>query len=184
VFSVWTSRLSRSPASRWAIAVGVVLILASCVPGRPNRVVEADAVGLVSAVNNPAGAERTVELEDGRIIEVPRNATPLNGSGINPGQLLLFGQDFGRSWYARIPLQEVSSVNECYWIAGMAYDELNAVIIVAGEEWRGVGLRLPKRDDFEMPDNVVASDGLYQMGGEYPVGQFCVDINGEVLALP
>jgi hypothetical protein len=55
--------------------------------------------------------------------------------------------------------------------------------MVGGEEWRGVGLRLPKSEDLQVPDNVVDSYGLYQMGGEYPSGSFCVDPGGEVFAL-
>jgi hypothetical protein len=34
---------------RWLSAVGVVLLVVGCVPGRPNRVVEAEVVGVVSA---------------------------------------------------------------------------------------------------------------------------------------
>ncbi|HUF14696.1 MAG TPA: hypothetical protein VMQ46_02275, partial [Acidimicrobiia bacterium] len=84
----------RTLSVRLVSTVCLVLLVVGCVPGRPGRAVEADTVGVVSAVNNPVGAERTVELEDGRIIEVPRNSTALDGSGINPEQLLLFGQDF------------------------------------------------------------------------------------------
>lgn len=163
--------------------VGLILTLAACVPGRPDRLLGADATGLVSDVNNPVGAERTVELEDGRVIEVPRNSTALFGSGISPWQLLLFGEDYGRSWYARLPPDDLSAVDGCYGIAGVAYDEPDAVIIVSGE-WRGVGLRLPKRDDFELPANVVDAQGVYRMATEYPEGRFCVDTTGSVFALP
>ena len=62
---------------------------------------------------------------------------------------------------------------------GQAYDRPDAVIIVK-DDWRSVGIRLPKRDDFEVPANVVDSQGLYRMGLEFPEGSFCVDTTGAV----
>lgn len=45
----------------------------------------------------------------------------------------------------------------------MAYDQPDAVIIVNPGDWDGVGLRLPKRDDFDVGDAFVDSAGLYRI---------------------
>lgn len=164
--------------------VSLALIVASCVPSRPGRLVEADFVGLVISVGVSKTGEPTLEFEDGLVITVPQSSVALYGSGYNAGHLFLYGEEFGRSWYVALRLHENSPINGCYRIAGVAYDEPDSVIIVAGDEWPGVGLRLPKRGDFEVPDGAVGSDGLYQMGDEYPVGRFCIDTTGSVFSLP
>lgn len=125
----------------------------------------------------------TVELENGQTVQFTEPYVALHRRGLSTGDLLLFGEEYGRTWYAALALDEVSPVDGCYGIVGVAYDEPDAVIMVGGEEWRGVGLRLPKSEDLQVPDNVVDSYGLYQMGGEYPSGSFCVDPGGEVFAL-
>lgn len=159
--------------------VGLVVLVAACVPGRPDRLVEADAVGVVKAVGSSIDSVRTVEFEDGHTISVPeKSALALNGAGYNQGDLLLFGEDYGRSWYARLGPDQLYGVDGCYWITGVAYDEPGAVIVLSNE-WRGVGLRLPKAPDSVVPPDLVNSEGRYG-GGEYPTGGFCVDSTGTV----
>lgn len=118
----------------------------------------ADLVGVLALVTTGAKTgEPTLEFEDGLVITVPQSSVALYGSGYNAGHLFLYGEEFGRSWYVALRLHENSPINGCYRIAGVAYDEPDSVIIVAGDEWPGVGLRLPKRGDFEVPDGAVGS---------------------------
>lgn len=144
--------------------VSSMLVLAACVPGRPDRLIDVDMVGVVNATNNPAGAERTAELDTGAIVDLPRSAVELYGPGVSAGRLLLYGDDFGRIWYASLLLDESSSLEGCYRISGTAYDAPDAVIIVSNE-WRGVGLRLPKGDGLVIPPEILDSEGRYRMGG-------------------
>jgi hypothetical protein len=63
-----------------------------------------------------------------------------------------------------------------------AFDAPDAVILVF-LDWRDVGLRLPKRDDFSVPPIALSSDGRYS-GGERGPGSFCLDAGGLVFGKP
>jgi hypothetical protein len=118
-------------------------------------------------------------------VNAAESTVALNIRGITAEQMIVFGEDYGRAWYATLRLRELSPVEGCYGIDGVALDQPDAVIILHPGEWHGVGLRLPKRDDFRLPDDVfVDSNGLYYMLGEYPHGSFCVDTSGSVFSVP
>lgn len=182
----WAVRSATSFAIPFLIPLLVPLLIAvmNSLPGPLDRLIEPDAIGVISDISNPIEGIRTVEFEGGQTVEFPDSSVNVNGSGYNVGHLLLVGEDYGRSWYAAFSLHELSPVDGCYWTAGVAYDQPDAVIIVNPGDWDGVGLRLPKRDDFDVGDAFVDSAGLYRMGTEYPQGRFCVDTSGSVFSVP
>lgn len=111
---------------------------------------------------------------------MPRDATELF-SGITEGGLLLVGEDFGRIWLAGLVPDQLYSIDGCFVLEGVAYDDADTVI-VSSPDWGGVGLKLPKEDGFVVPEGIVDSKGLYRMG-EHPQGAFCVDSTGTVFSL-
>lgn len=182
----WGVRSATSFAIPFLIPLLVPILIAvmNSLPGPLDRLIEPDVVGLVAATHNPIGAEKTADLDNGVTVEVPRSAVEVYGPGVSADRLLLYGEDYGRIWYASLVISELSPIEGCYRIHGVAYDQPDAVIIVNPGDWNGVGLRLPKRDDFDVGDASVDSAGLYRMGTEYPEGRFCVDTSGSVFSLP
>lgn len=162
--------------------VALSLIMVGCVPDRPSRIIDADVVGVVTATDHPVGSAMTAELQDGTLVAITASAIEFYGPGVSADRLLLFGDDLDRTWYASLVLVDHPSVDECYSIDGVAYDERDAVIVLSGD-WAGVGLRLPKRSDFEVPGGLIDGDGLYRAGGEFPEAGFCVDTAGMVFGL-
>jgi putative effector of murein hydrolase LrgA (UPF0299 family) len=183
----WAVRSATSFAIPFLIPLLVPIQIAvmNSLPGPLDRLIEPDVVGIVRASSRPTTGQIKVELESGHVIGFPESTAALNIRGITAEQMILFGEDYGRAWYATLRLDELSPVEGCYDIDGVALDQPDAVIILHPGDWHGVGLRLPKRDDFRLPDDVfVDSNGLYYMLGEYPHGSFCVDTSGSVFSVP
>lgn len=104
--------------------------------------IEADVVGVIARVDRHANRAITLDLDDGQSVELPSDPVSVYDSGLSSGQLLLYGQDFGRTWYATLSPSEMFVVG-CYLIFGAAYDSPEAVILVPAD-WEQVGLRLPR----------------------------------------
>lgn len=164
------SRQQRSPrrrgqSRRLTSASAAILLLTSCASfQRPERIIEPDVIGLVTDADFPIEGPAVVQVGD-RTLEFDRDdAVELDAGGIQTDALLLYGEDFGRTWYASL-----STLNgpDCYLVRfDGAFDEPEAVVF-GFSSWREVGLRLPKRDDFNPPQGgVLEETGQYMVGNE------------------
>jgi hypothetical protein len=165
-----------------------VVLLTSCGGySRPDRIIEPGVVGLVSDADRSIDTSDVFQVGDQTVEFDPGDAVVLTGSGVGVDDLLLHGEDFGRTWYASLDTWTTLYPPDCYVVIfAAAFDEPEAVVFVFSE-WREVGLRLPKREDFNPPEAGVSGDtGQYLVGDESAGGanHFCLDVEGQVVGVP
>jgi hypothetical protein len=185
LIAVRSSRSAAGGAVPWLTLIVATALLVGCTLSRPDRVIEPDVVGLVTATHRPSlDQPMTVELGD-RSLQIDKDAAlDLTGPGISPGVLLLYGEDGGRTWHVTAAVRETSPTPGCYTLRGdAAFDAPGAVLFVFLERGE-VGLRLPKRADFVAPPGVVSSQtGQYIVGQAGELAVFCLDPDGALFGM-
>ena len=157
------TRVSKVVA-RFVVAVLLAVIVAACL-GTPMRT--PDVVGVVVDVTELDGPPRRFSLEGGDFVDLDFPGTePLAGSrgGLEPGTLLLAGEDQGSAWYLSMTLR-----TDCFQLDSYGSDAGDAIDF-------DNGLRLPKAPGF---DPGIVTDGRYDKN---PQGHFCINEGGEVVS--
>jgi hypothetical protein len=172
---------SRAGSVWWLIALillvgALVVFVVSRSIGFPGRVTAPDVVGLVASVTTDPDLTANVVLTDGRTVTVGRSDRSLGGLG----ELLFVGSHPGR-WHLA---GHKSEKPDCYWIsASRAYSEPGAVVL-AFEDWPGVGVRLPKAPGYDDSKLVVtASGGRLRYSSIGPIS-LCADEKGQINGRP
>lgn len=131
----------------WAIALAVPLLLTGCsfAPRYPDQVVTPEVIGILETKTFPTSGEAfsmRVTLTNGGSITLQDDAHQLRGCG-PPSDLVLYATQ-PETWYL---CAAPSSEGMYRIIADAAFSEDDAVILVY-EELPGIGIKLPKADDF------------------------------------
>ena len=163
---------------RALIARTVLVVMAAaligCRPGVafPAQVTQPDQIGLVASIKTDADLTAHVVLANGEALVLPRSDRSLGGLG----ELLFRGSQPDR-WYLA---GHKSEKPDCYWVAASrAYSEGDSVVL-AFEDWPGVGIRLAKVPGFD-DSKLVTSDSqgrlVYSSIG--PIS-LCADVEGRI----
>jgi hypothetical protein len=155
----------------------MALALVGCRPGLsfPSEVTQPDQIGLVVSVKTDADLTAHVVLANGEALVLGRSDRSLGGLG----ELLFLGSRPDR-WYLG---GHKSEKPDCYWVAASrAYSERDSVVL-AFEDWSGVGIRLAKVPGFD-DSKLVTSDSqgrlIYSSIG--PIS-LCADVEGRISGL-
>ena len=176
-----TVRASSRAGSVWWLIALILLVVAPVVfvvsrsIGYPGRVTAPDVVGMVTSVTSDPDLTAHVVLADGQTLSVGRSDRTLSGLG-GPGDLQFVGSHPDR-WYLA---GRRSDQADCYWIsASRAYSEPGAVVL-AFEDWPGVGIRLPKAPGYDDSKLVVsAAEGRLRYSSIGPIS-ICSDQEGRI----
>ena len=168
----------------WLIAlilliVGPLVFVVSRSIGYPGRLTTPDVVGLVTSSTTDPDLTAHVVLAGGQTLTVSRTDRTLGGLG-GPEDLQFAGSHPDR-WYLA---GHKSDQPDCFWIsASRAYSEPDAVVL-ALEDWPGVGIRLPKAPGYDDSKLVVsASGGRLRYSSIGPIS-LCADAKGRITGLP
>lgn len=153
-----------------ALVVLVLVAVGACAESYPGEVTAPELVGLVTSSTTDQDLTAHIVLADGTELVIPRSDRVLGGFGE-----LLMGGTKPEQWYLG---GHASEKPDCYSIsAHKAYSEDGAVVL-AFEEWPGVGLRLPKAPGYDDSKLVTAdSSGRLAYSAIGPVS-LCVDEQG------
>jgi hypothetical protein len=156
------------------VLLAMALALIGCRSGLsfPAAITQPDDVGLVATVKTDADLTAHVVLANGEALDLTRSDRSLGGLG----ELLFFGSKPAR-WYLA---GHKSEKPDCYWVsASRAYSEPDSVVL-AFEDWPGVGIRLSKVPGFD-DSKLVTSDSqgrlVYSSIG--PIS-LCADVEGRI----
>lgn len=130
----------------------------------PFTTYDPEVVGVIESVTALQGGGAVVNLANSQSVTLGVAPTALNGTGLDLGDLFLYGKRGNDEWYARLRRAEGS----CYALNKPAIDE-GAFIHFS------FGLRLPKAVNF---DPGVVDDGRFSAIRH----QFCVNARGQVVA--
>jgi hypothetical protein len=155
--------------------------MTACTGGRPDRVVEPDAIGIISSTETSEdGTTRTLALEDGQEIVVPTTGDITAGGGFpDPDDLLVTGMLDDTRWYRALSEGDPETQlvpDGCYVYSVGPFDDDDSVIFPTGSPDNRFGIRLPKADGFEA-DDPVRETGEYGTEGSTT---FCLNERGEV----
>jgi hypothetical protein len=141
--------------------------LAACGGGpvpSPATTYDPEVIGVIESATGLQGGGAVVNLASGQSVTLGVAPTALNGTGLDPGDLFLYGRRADGEWYARIRPAE----GGCYALDEPAV-EAGAFIHFS------IGLRLPKTPNF---DPGVVDDGRFNAIGH----GFCISDRGQVVA--
>lgn len=156
------------------VGAPVVFVVSRSI-GYPGRVTAPDVVELVASVTTDPDLTAHVVLADGQTLTVGRADRTLGGLG-GPADLQFVGSHPDR-WYLA---GHRSDKPDCYWIsASRAYSELGAVVL-AFEDWPGVGIRLPKAPGYDDSKLVVSSSGGRLRYSSIGPISLCADEKGQI----
>jgi hypothetical protein len=158
-----------------ALVFAALFTVGACAESLPGIVAAPEFVGLVSSSTTDQDLTAHITLADGTQLLIPRSDRVLGGFG----ELLMGGTE-PETWYVG---GHASEKPDCYRIsAHKAYSEDGSVLL-AFEEWPGVGLRLPKAPEYDDSKHVTAdSSGRLVYSAIGPVS-LCVDDQGRVNGL-
>ena len=160
--------------------IGLILLIATTAfiasridIGYPGRVTTPEVIGLVASITTDADLTAHVVLADGQTFAVRRTDRTLGGLG----DLLLVGNQPDR-WY--LPGFQSQEQPGCYWIAASrAYSDPGTVVL-AFEDWPGVGVRLSKAVGYDDSKLVVrASGGRLRYSSIGPIS-LCANEEGQI----
>lgn len=163
------------------LAAGVVAtafaVLGGCTdmsfgPPYPGRITAPEVIGVVASVKTDNDGTSHVVLTSGEELDVRRGDRSLYGFG----GLMLVGTTPER-WYLGTTFDEIRG---CYsFSSSRAFSEPTAVVL-AFENWSGVGVRLPKAPGFDDSElTFKGSDGRLEYSRLATV-PFCSDAEGRL----
>ena len=169
---------------RWLIALPLAVVTTTAVfacnlgIGYPEKVTTPEAIALVVSLTTDPDLTAHVVLANGQNLVVGRSDRTLGGLG-GPGDLQFAGSQLG-AWYLAGHRSEKPS---CYWIgASRAYSEPESVVL-AFEDWPGVGVRLAKAPNYDDSKLVVTdSQGRLRYSSIGTIS-LCSDVEGRISGL-
>jgi hypothetical protein len=168
---------------RLKAVIGLILLVAATAfvtsgldIGYPGRVTTPEVIGLVASITSDPDLTAHVVLADGQTLTVGRSDRSLGGLG----DLLFLGSQPDR-WYLA---GHESQDSDCYWIsASRAYSDPGSVVL-AFQNWPGVGVRLQKAPGYD-DSKLVTTDfrGHLRYSSIGPIS-LCADETGQITGLP
>jgi hypothetical protein len=160
-----------------SILGAAIAVLAGCTdmsfgPPYPGRITTPEVIGVVASNKSDNDGTAHVVLTSGEELVIRPGDRSLYGFG----DLMLVGTEPER-WYLGATF---SADRGCYWFSSSrAFSEPTSVVL-AFEDWWGVGLRLPKAPGFDDSKLVYkGSDGRLEYSRLATV-QFCSDAEGRL----
>jgi len=179
--SCLVARASRHVSIRRLIAPTLAVLTAAALigcrlPGSyPGVVTTPDVTGLVASIKTDPDSTAHVGLTTGQTVVVGPSDRSLGGLA-GPGDLLFRGSQPDPWHFAG----HKSEKPACFWIsASKAYSEQGTVVL-AFEEWPGVGVRMPKAPGYDDSKLVTADSQGRQVYSAIGPISLCSDVEGRI----